>query len=185
MPLSPGMPLAPCVNCLVLGVSAHPGDHDVLFVAEDEMHAPVAVEAPLSYPVIGTRIGSHADAASLTPAVTELFESTIKTLLHLTAKRLVPPLAAARDSDLEPCHQPIRSALRGLRSDLHGIAGQSVSQALACARLLERSPIGRLAQQLREAALVLGQSTQPRQALLELLNAREPHTPRRAVRDDI
>lgn len=54
---------------------------------------------------------------------------------------------------------PVKTAA-GLRSEIHGVASQSVLQTLLCSGLCQRSPIRRLAQRLREAALVLGERAQ-------------------------
>ena len=67
--------------------------------------------------------------------------------------------------------EPWRHQLsRMTRSEIHGVAGESVLQAFPRSRLLQRPLISRLPQQLRETALVLGQSAQLGQALLQLLN---------------
>jgi hypothetical protein len=90
------------MNVLVLGVPAHPGDDDVVFVPKDEMHTPVSVEAPLAYPVVLTRVGSHADSARLASAMPQLLNHTVKPLLHLPPESFDPRLTAASYGDLEP-----------------------------------------------------------------------------------
>ena len=91
-----------CMNVLVLGVSTHPGDDDVLSVSKDEVHTPVAVEAPLADPMVPTRVGSHADSTGLASTMPKFVDHMIEPLLRLTAKRFHPRLAAARYGDLEP-----------------------------------------------------------------------------------
>jgi hypothetical protein len=91
-----------CMNVLVLGVPAHPGDDDVVFVPKDEMHTPISVEAPLAYPVVPTRVGSHADSARLASAMPQLLNHTVKPFLHLPAESFDPQLTAASYGDLEP-----------------------------------------------------------------------------------
>jgi hypothetical protein len=86
---------AVCVHVLVLCVSSHPGDDDVVFVAECEMHAPGSIEAPLANTVIGARLGPHAGAASLAVALSKLIDHPIEALLDLAAQRLDARLTAA------------------------------------------------------------------------------------------
>jgi hypothetical protein len=91
-----------CVDILVLGMPAHPGDDDVLFLSKDQVHTPVSVEAPLADPMVCTSVGAHTDSASLASAMPEFLNHTIEPLLRLTTKRLDPRLTAARNRDLEP-----------------------------------------------------------------------------------
>ncbi len=129
------------VGRLVLGVPAHPGDHDLVLVSEHQVHAPVSIEAPLTDVVIATRIGAHAGTASLATAAAKLRNDSLEAPLGLSAQRLDSRLTAARDADLElGCHG--RAAEVGL--NLYGFAGEGVLQPLACSRLRERSLIGRL-----------------------------------------
>ena len=151
------------MNVLILGVLAHPRDHDVLVISEHQVHPPGAVEAPLTYPVICTRVGAHPNPACLASAMAEFLNGTIEALLGFAAQRFDALVTAPRDGDAEPWrHQPSRM----IRSEIHGVAGESVLQALPRSRLLQRPLISRLPQQLRETALVLRQRAQPGQALL-------------------
>lgn len=99
------------------------------------MHPPEAVEAPLAYPVICTRLGAHTDTACLAPTMAEFLNHTIEALLGLAAQRFDALVTAPRDGDAEPWrHQPSRM----IRSEIHGVAGKSVLQAFPRSRLLQR-----------------------------------------------
>lgn len=52
--------------------------------------------------MVRTRVDAHTDSAGLASAMPEFLNHTIEPLLRLTAKRLDPRLAAARNRDLEP-----------------------------------------------------------------------------------
>lgn len=148
------------MHVLVLGVSAYPGDDDVVFVAEHEMHAPVAVEASLADVVVGAGLGSHTDAARLAATLAKLVDHTIEFLLCFAAKRLDARLTAPSDADAESrCHSDGGSRV-DLRSEVYCLAGESVLQAFLRSRLGERALIGSFAQQLSEATLVLGDGTE-------------------------
>jgi len=135
----------------------------VLVVTKNQVHPPGGVEAPLAYPVICTRVGAHTDPACLAPTMAEFLNDTIEVLLGLAAQCFDALVTAPRDGDAEPWrHQPSRTT----RSEIHGVAGESVLQAFPRSRLLQRSLVSSLSQQLREATLVLRQCTQPGQALL-------------------
>ena len=113
--------------------------------------------------MICARLGAHSDPARLAPAMAELLNNKIKTLLRVAAQSFDALLAAPGYGDAEPWrHQPSRTT----RSEIHGVAGESVLQAFPRSRLLQRSLVSSLSQQLREATLVLRQCTQPGQALL-------------------
>ena len=86
---------------LVLGVSAHPRDHDLVLVSEDQVHTPVSIEAPLAHVVIATRLGAHARTAGLATAVSKLLNDPLEALLGLSAQRLDSRLTATRDADFE------------------------------------------------------------------------------------
>lgn len=107
------------------------------------MHPPEAVEAPLAYPVICTRLGAHTDTACLAPTMTEFLNHTIEALLGLAAQCFDALVTAPRDSDAEPWrHQPSRM----IRSEIHGVAGQGVLQPLPRSRLLQCSLVSGLSQ---------------------------------------
>ena len=72
---------AMCMNVLVVGVPAHPGDDDVVVLSKDEVHAPVSVEAPLAYPVVTVPVGSHADTACLASTMPQLLNHPVKLTL--------------------------------------------------------------------------------------------------------
>ena len=127
------------------------------------MHPPGGVEAPLAYPVIRTRVGAHTDPACLAPTMAEFLNDTIEALLGLAAQCFDALVTAPRDGDTEPWRHQLS---RMTRSEIHGVAGESVLQALPRSRLLQRPLISRLPQQLRETSLVLRQRAQPGQALL-------------------
>jgi hypothetical protein len=96
------------VNGLILGVPSYPRDDYVVLLAEDEVHAPVSIEAPLAYPVVGTNIGAHANAAGLASTMAKLIDHVIELLLGLAPKRFDPWLTAAREADVEPrCHERV------------------------------------------------------------------------------
>ena len=136
------------VNILVLGVLADPRDHDVIVVSEDEVHSPVAVEAPLAHFVILARITAHPDSARLAPSISQLVDHPIKVLLDLSPKSFHARVAAPRNGHVEPwCHVQTRVTL-ALRSELHGVAGQSVLQTFSCSGLLQGSLVGGLSQKL-------------------------------------
>jgi hypothetical protein len=133
------------VDRLVLGVPAHPGDHDLVLASEDQVHAPVSIEAPLADVVIATRLGAHAGTAGLAAAVSKLSNDSLEALLGLSAQRLDSRLTATRDADVElGRHGRSRGGGSPLPLDLYGVAGEGVLQSLARPRLRERSPIGRL-----------------------------------------
>lgn len=118
--------------------------------------------------MICTRLGAHTDPACLAPTMAEFLNDTIEALLGLASQCFDALVTAPRDGDAEPWrHQPSRM----IRSEIHGVAGESILQPLLRSRLLQRPLISRLPQQLRETSLVLRQRTQPGQALLQLLNA--------------
>lgn len=73
------------MDVLILCVSPYPGDDDVVFVPEYEMHTPVSIEAPLADTVVGTRLGSHAGPARLAAALPKLVDHAVEPLLHLAA----------------------------------------------------------------------------------------------------
>lgn len=61
--------------------------------------------------------------------------------LGLAAQRFDALVTAPRDGDAEPWgHQPSRM----IRSEIHGVAGESVLQAFPCSRLLQRSLVSGL-----------------------------------------
>jgi hypothetical protein len=89
------------VDCLVLGVSAHPGDYDLVLVSEDQVHAPVSVEALLADVVIAPRLGAHARTAGLAAAVSKLINDSLEALPGISAQRLDSRLTSTRDADVE------------------------------------------------------------------------------------
>jgi hypothetical protein len=96
------------VNRLMLCMPSYPRDDYVVFVAKDQVHAPVSIEAPLAYPVVGTNLGAHACAAGLTAAMTKLIDYPIELLLRFAAKRFDRRLAATCEAYLEPrCHRSV------------------------------------------------------------------------------
>jgi hypothetical protein len=135
-----------CVYVLVLAMLAHPGDYDVIFVSEHEMHAPVSIEAPLADTVVRARLGSHADTAGLAATLPKLIDYMIELLLRFAAEPLYAGLTTPSDTNAEPrCHSNAGSR-SALRSEIHRVAGQGVFQTLTRTGLSERSLIGRFAQ---------------------------------------
>jgi hypothetical protein len=133
------------VDRLILGVLAHPGDHDLVLISEDQVHAPVSVEAPLADVVIVTHLGAHAGTAGLAAAVSKLLNDSLEALLGLSAQRLDSSLTATRDADLElGRHGQTPRRCAPVPSELYGVAGESVPQSIARSGLRERSLIGRL-----------------------------------------
>lgn len=72
-------------------------------------------------------------------------EITLEALLGLAAQRLDSRLTATRDADFELGHHGRGAEVEAVwRSEVYGVAGESILQSLARSRLRERSPIGRL-----------------------------------------
>lgn len=124
------------VDRLVLSMAADPGDDDVVLVSENQVHAPVSVEAPLADSVVVARLGAHARSAGRTSTMAKFLDDALETLLGLAAQLLDSRRTAARYGDLEPRSHARAVGREGTaRSDLYSVASESVLQALACSWL--------------------------------------------------
>jgi hypothetical protein len=65
------------VDRLVLSMAAHPRDDDVVLVSEDQVDAPVSVEAPLADAVVVARLGAHARSAGLTSTMAKFLDDAL------------------------------------------------------------------------------------------------------------
>ncbi len=132
------------MDCLVLGVLAHPGDDDLVLVSEDQVHAPISVEPPLADVVVVARLGAHACSAGLASTVAKLLNDTLEAFLGLSSQCFDPRLTAACDGDFEPGRH-VQAVGRGTHSEFYGVAREGVLQALLRSGLCQRSLISRLA----------------------------------------
>ncbi len=83
----------------------------------------------------------------------QFLDHAIEALLDLAAQSFGARVTAPRHADPEAWrHQSSRTT----RSEIHGVAGQSVLQPLPRSRLCQRPLVSGLPQQLRETALILG-----------------------------
>jgi hypothetical protein len=132
------------MHVLVLGVLPDPRDDDVVAIPKDEMHPPIAVEAPLADSVVHTRLGTHPDATRLAPSMSKLLDRTIEVLLDRPAQSFHARIAARATTTLnrDAISQPARPL--GVRSQVHDVADQSVSQPLLGSRLFQCALIGGL-----------------------------------------